>query len=167
MPFAQVKTFIPLKQNTINIKNKKAFFEYEILERYTAGMVLKGTEIKSIREGKARITQSYCEFNDAKELFVINMYIQEFDNGNYYNHRPRSERKLLLNKHELKKWYRKTRDAGMTIVPLRLYISEGGYAKLEIALCRGKKMHDKRHDIKERDQKRSLDRVKKKFNTKL
>lgn len=160
------QTLRELKQNTINIQNKKAFFEYEIIERLTAGMVLKGTEIKSIREGKARITESYCEFNDKEELFVINMYIQEFENGNFYNHSPKSERKLLLNRRELKKWYRKTRDAGITIIPLKLFISDNGLAKLDIALCKGKKMYDKRQNIKERDQKRSLDRVKKSFNKK-
>lgn len=153
-----------MKQNTINIQNKKAFFEYEILERLTAGLVLTGTEIKSIREGKARITESYCEFNDAMELFVVNMYIQEFVNGNFYNHTPRHPRKLLLNRNELRKWNRKVQDTGITIIPLKLFISENGYAKLDIALCRGKKLHDKRHAIKDRDSKRDLDRIRKKFH---
>lgn len=155
-----------MKPNTINIQNKKALFEYEILERYTAGMVLTGTEIKSIRLGKARITESFCEFNEHQELFVINMYIEEFVNGNYYNHRPKNNRKLLLNRRELKKWHRKVQDVGLTIVPLKLFISEEGYAKLEIALCRGKKMHDKRHSIKDKDVKRDLDRVHKNFKQK-
>lgn len=155
-----------MKQNTINIQNKKAFFEYDVIERYTAGLVLSGTEIKSIRAGKARITQGYCEFNERGELFVINMYIQEFINGNFYNHKPREPRKLLLNKRELKKWHRKVQDVGLTIVPLKLFISESGYAKLEVALCKGKKLHDKRHSIKDRDNKRDLDRVQKQFRNK-
>ena len=150
-----------LKPNTINIQNKKAFFEYEIMERITAGMVLTGTEIKSIRLGKARITESFCEFNE--QLFAVNMYIEEFVNGNFYNHKPRNPRKLLLNRRELKKWHRKVQDVGLTIVPLKLFISSEGYAKLEIALCKGKKMHDKRHTMKDRDNKRDLDRVKKDF----
>ena len=153
-----------MKPNTINIQNKKAFFEYEIIERLTAGMVLTGTEIKSIRSGKASIKESFCEFNELQELFVVNMHIEEFINGSFYNHKPRHPRKLLLNKKELKKWHRKVQDVGLTIVPLKLFISDAGYAKLEIALCRGKKLHDKRHSIKDRDNKRDLDRIKKKFN---
>lgn len=153
-----------MKPNTINIQNKKAYFEYEIIEKITAGMVLTGTEIKSIRAGKARITESFCEFNEQMELFAINMYVEEFVNGNYYNHKPKNPRKLLLNKRELKKWYRKVQDVGLTIVPLKLFISEDGYAKLEVALCRGKKMHDKRHTMKDRDSKRDLDRIKKDYS---
>jgi SsrA-binding protein len=152
-----------LNQAKINIQNKKARFEYEILERYTDGMVLTGTEIKSIRQSKASIKESFCEFNDRGELFVINMYIEEFINGNYYNHKPRSERKLLLEKRELKKLQRKVKDVGLTIIPLRLFLSDKGWAKLDIALCRGKKLHDKRHTLKDRDSKRDLSRIQKNF----
>ena len=150
-------------KNTVNIKNKKAKFEYEILDKYTAGIVLTGTEIKSIRDSKASIAESFCEFNEQGELFVINMTIQEYVYGNYYNHAPKAERKLLLNKRELKKLEKEVRNVGLTIVPLRLFINEKGYAKLEIALARGKKLYDKRDTIKDRDNKRNLDRIKKSF----
>jgi len=151
-------------KNTVNIKNKKAKFEYEILDKYTAGIVLTGTEIKSIRDSKASIAESFCEFNEQGELFVINMTIQEYVYGNYYNHAPKAERKLLLNKRELKKLEKEVRNVGLTIVPLRLFINEKGYAKLEIALAKGKKLYDKRDTIKDRDNKRNLDRIKKSFN---
>ncbi|WP_372744655.1 SsrA-binding protein SmpB [Lutibacter sp.] len=151
-------------QKNINIKNKKARFEYEILDKYIAGIQLTGTEIKSIRESKARITESFCEFNEKGELFAVNMYIEEYLYGHAYNHSPKSERKLLLNKNELKKLYKEVQNVGLTIVPLRLFLSEKGWAKLEIALCRGKKNYDKRDVIKDRDNKRDLDRVKKNFN---
>lgn len=150
-------------KNTVNIKNKKAKFEYEILDKYTAGIVLTGTEIKSIRDSKASIAESFCEFNEQGELFVINMTIQEYVYGNYYNHAPKAERKLLLNKRELKKLEKEVRNVGLTIVPLRLFINENGYAKLEIALAKGKKLYDKRDTIKDRDNKRNLDRIKKSF----
>ena len=150
-------------QKTINILNKKARFEYEILDRYSAGIVLTGTEIKSIRSSKASISESFCEFNDRGELFVINMTIEEYAFGNYYNHRPKAERKLLLNKKELKKLLKDSEAKGLTIVPVRLYINEKGYAKLDIALARGKKLYDKRDTIKDRDNKRDLDRIKKNF----
>jgi SsrA-binding protein len=150
-------------KNTVNIKNKKAKFEYEILDKYTAGIVLTGTEIKSIRDSKASIAESFCEFNEQGELFVINMTIQEYVYGNYYNHAPKAERKLLLNKRELKKLEKEVRNVGLTIVPLRLFINEKGYAKLEIALAKGKKLYDKRDTIKDRDNKRNLDRIKKSF----
>ena len=152
-----------MKQANINIQNKKARFEYDILERYTAGMVLTGTEIKSIRQSKASIKESFCEFNEQGELFVINMYIEEFINGNYYNHKPRNARKLLLEKRELKKLQRKVKDVGLTIIPLRLFLNEKGWAKLEIVLCRGKKLHDKRHTLKDRDNQRDLSRIRKNF----
>ncbi|WP_452221003.1 SsrA-binding protein SmpB [Lacinutrix salivirga] len=148
-------------QNTVNIKNKKAKFEYEILDKYTAGIVLTGTEIKSIRASKASIAESFCEFNESGELFVINMTIQEYSHGNYYNHRPKAERKLLLNKRELKKLQKEVQNVGLTIIPLRLFINENGYAKLDIALAKGKKLYDKRDTIKDRDNKRNLDRIKK------
>jgi SsrA-binding protein len=150
-------------QSNINIQNKKARFEYEILDKFIAGIKLTGTEIKSIRQSKARITESFCEFNDAGELFVINMYIEEYINGNFYNHKPKSERKLLLTKRELKKLQKEVQNVGLTIIPLRLFLTEKGWAKLEIALGRGKKLHDKRESIKDRDSKRNLDQVKKSF----
>ncbi len=150
-------------QKNINIKNKKARFEYEILDTYVAGIVLTGTEIKSIRLGKASIAESFCEFNDGGELFVINMYIEEYNFGNRFNHRPRAERKLLLNKGELRKLEKEVKNSGITIVPLKLFINEKGYAKLQIALARGKKLYDKRETIKDRDNKRALDRIKKDY----
>jgi len=150
-------------QPNINIRNKKARFEYDILDTYTAGIQLTGTEIKSIRESKARITESFCEFNDKGELFVINMFIEEYINGNIYNHKPKSERRLLLNKRELKKLQKELRNVGLTIIPLKLFLTDKGWAKLNIALCKGKKLHDKRETLKDRDNKRDLDRVKKNF----
>jgi SsrA-binding protein len=148
-------------QKNINILNKKARFAYEILDKYTAGIVLTGTEIKSIRSSKASIAESFCEFNDKGELFAINMTIEEYAFGNYYNHRPKAERKLLLNKRELKSLYKDVQTKGLAIIPLRLFINDKGYAKLEIALAKGKKLYDKRDTIKDRDNKRNLDRVKK------
>ena len=150
-------------QKTINILNKKARFNYDILDRYTAGIVLTGTEIKSIRNSKASIAESFCEFNDAQELFIINMTIEEYLYGTYYNHKPKAERKLLLNRKELKKLNREVSIKGLTIVPLKLFINANGYAKVEIALAKGKKIHDKRESIKDRDNKRNLDRLKKNF----
>ena len=150
-------------QPKINIRNKKARFEYEILDKYIAGIQLTGTEIKSIRESKARITESFCEFNDSGELFVINMFIEEYMHGNIYNHKPKSERRLLLNKRELKNLQKELQNVGLTIIPLRLFLTEKGWAKLEIALCKGKKLYDKRETIKDRDSKRNLDRIKKDF----
>ena len=150
-------------QKEIHIKNKKARFEYELLDEYTAGIVLTGTEIKSIRNSKASITESFCEFNDSGELFTINMHIEEYAFGTRYNHKPKAERKLLLNKKELKKLHREVQNSGLTIVPLRLFITDKGFAKLRIALARGKKLYDKRETIKDRDNKRDLDRFKKSF----
>lgn len=150
-------------QIPINIKNKKARFEYEILDKYTAGIVLTGTEIKSIRNSKASIAESFCEFNEQGELFVVNMYIEEYIYGTHFNHKPRAERKLLLKKRELKKLHKEVKNTGLTIVPLRLFINNKGYAKLEIALARGKKLYDKRESMKDRDNKRNLDRIKKNF----
>lgn len=150
-------------QNTVNIKNKKARFEYEILDKYTAGIVLTGTEIKSIRDSKASIAESFCEFNESGELFTVNMNIDEYAFGTRFNHRPKAQRKLLLNKKELKKLYKEVKNSGLTIVPLRLFINDKGFAKLRIALAKGKKLYDKRETIKDRDNKRTLDRVKKSF----
>lgn len=153
-----------MSKNNINIKNRKAKFQYEILDKYTAGIKLVGTEIKSIREGKASIAESFCEFNDMGELFVVNMNIQEYSHASHFNHNPKTERKLLLNKKELKKLYKEVRNSGLTIIPLRLFINDRGFAKLVISLAKGKKLYDKREDIKKRDTKRRLDRVKKSFN---
>jgi len=151
-------------QKNINIKNKKAKFEYEFLETYIAGIVLSGTEIKSIRLGKASITESFCEFNERRELFVINMQVDEYSHGTHYNHKPKASRKLLLNKGELKKLERQVKDVGLTIVPLNLFVNDNGFAKVKIALAKGKKLYDKRENIKDRDNKRNLDRIKKNFN---
>jgi len=150
-------------QKEIHIKNKKARFEYELLEEYTAGIVLTGTEIKSIRNSKASIAESFCEFNERGELFTVNMHIEEYAFGTRYNHRPKAQRKLLLNKKELKKLQREVQNTGLTIVPLRLFITDKGFAKLKIALAKGKKLYDKRETIKDRDNKRDLDRIKKSF----
>ena len=151
-------------ENKVNIKNKKAKFEYEILDKYVAGIVLTGTEIKSIREGKASIAEGFCEFNDRSELFVINMTIQEYAFGNHYNHKPKAERKLLLNRRELKKLEKEVNIKGNSIIPLRLFVNDRGLAKLQIALGKGKKLYDKRDTIKDRDNKRNLDRIKKIYN---
>jgi len=150
-------------QKTVNIKNKKAKFQYELLDKYTAGIVLTGTEIKSIRDSKASIAESFCEFNEQSELFVVNMTIEEYLYGTYYNHKPKATRKLLLNKRELKKLEKEVRNTGLTIIPLRLFINEKGLAKLDISLARGKKLFDKRDSIKDRENKVRLDRIKKSF----
>ncbi|MEN8966224.1 SsrA-binding protein SmpB [Polaribacter sp.] len=152
-------------QKKINIQNKKARFEYEILDKYVAGIQLTGTEIKSIRQSKARITESFCEFNDRGELFIVNMYIQEYLYGHHFNHNPKSERRLLLNKRELRSLKKDVEAKGNTIVPLKLFINDRGFAKLEIALAKGKQTHDKRNVIKDRDNKRDLARIKKSFNS--
>ncbi|MFI2742816.1 SsrA-binding protein SmpB [Zhouia sp. PK063] len=151
-------------QKNINIQNKRARFEYELLDKYVAGIVLTGTEIKSIRLGKASIAESFCEFNERGELFVINMTIQEYAYGTHYNHNPKSVRKLLLNKNELRKLHKEVKNSGNTIVPLRVFLNDRGLAKMEISLAKGKKLYDKRETIKDRDSKRNLDRVKKAFN---
>jgi len=151
-------------QKKINIKNKRARFEYELIDTYTAGIVLSGTEIKSIRESKASIAESFCEFNDRGELFIINMQIDEYSHGSHYNHKPKAERKLLLNKGELKKLEKEVKNTGLTIVPLNLFLNDRGLAKINIALARGKKLYDKRDSIKDRDNKRDLARIKKSFN---
>ena len=131
-----------MQQNKINIKNRKAKFQYEILDKYTAGIKLAGTEIKAIREGKAGIAESFCEFHRG-ELYVINMHVEEYSHATHFNHNPKTERKLLLNKQELRKLEKQINQSGLTIIPLRLFINERGLAKLVIALCKGKKTHDK------------------------
>jgi SsrA-binding protein len=150
--------------NTINIKNKRARFEYELLDTFTAGIVLAGTEIKSLRNGRASISESFCEFNDKGELFIINMQIDEYTHASHFNHRPKAERKLLLNKRELNKLEKEVKATGLTIVPLKVFINDRGLAKMNIALAKGKKLYDKRETIKDRDNKRNLDRIKKSFN---
>ena len=145
----------------ITITNKKARFEYEIIDRYNAGIVLSGTEIKSIRLGKASISESFCEFNESIELFVVNMNIETYSFSTNFNHFPKSTRKLLLNKKELQKLNKSVKNTGLTIIPLKLYTNEKGIAKLEIALAKGKKLYDKRQTMIDRDNKRNLDRVKK------
>ncbi|UTW66868.1 SsrA-binding protein SmpB [bacterium SCSIO 12643] len=144
--------------NDIVIKNKKASHEYEFLETFTCGIVLQGTEIKSIRQGKASIMEAYCRF-DRSELFIYHMHISEYDKGGFVNHVPTRTRKLLLNKLELKRLEKKLKDQGLTIVPTRLFISESGYAKLNIALAKGKKLFDKRESLKQADSKRDMDRA--------
>lgn len=152
-----------VKKN-INIKNKKAKFEYELLDKYVAGIVLAGTEIKSIREGKASIAQSFCEFNEKGELFVINMQIDEYSHAYHFNHKPKAERKLLMQRRELKKLNKEVSTSGLTIVPINLFINDRGLAKVRIALAKGKKLYDKRETIKNRESKRNLARIKKSFN---
>jgi SsrA-binding protein len=142
----------------IQIKNKKARHEYEFIETFTAGMVLKGTEIKSIRQGKASIMESYCKITDG-DLYILNMHITEYDKGGFTNHVPTRPRKLLLNKTEIKRLEKKLKDQGLTIVATRLFISESGYAKLNIALAKGKKLFDKRESLKHTDSKRDIDRA--------
>lgn len=142
----------------INIKNKRASFEYHLLDKYVAGLQLLGTEIKSIREGKANINDSFCSFYE-DGLYIRNMHIAEYSFGSFYNHEAKRDRKLLLTKRELKKLKDKGEEKGFTIVPLRIFINERGYAKIEIALAQGKKDYDKRETLKERDSKRELDRV--------
>jgi SsrA-binding protein len=144
--------------NKIDIRNKKASHDYEFIEKYTAGIVLSGTEIKSLRLGKASVSDAFCGFRNG-ELWVRNMNIQEYANRGYSNHEPMQERKLLLNKSELRKLERKVKERGLTIVAYRLFISDSGYAKVNIALAKGKKDYDKREDIKKRDTKRAENRL--------
>jgi SsrA-binding protein len=148
--------------NNISIANKRARFDYEIIEEYEAGMVLYGTEIKALRSGKASITESFCQIKDG-ELYIINMHIDEYKLGTFYNHKIRRDRKLLLHKQELNKIHKKVKDVGIAIVPIRLFVNARGLAKILIGIGRGKKLYDKREASKERDAKRILDRVKKNF----
>lgn len=143
--------------NTVNIENRKAKFDYQFIDTLTAGMVLRGTEIKSIREGKAGLADSYCYFKN-DELFVRNFHITEYSRASFYNHEPMRERKLLLSRTELNKWLKKVKEQGLTIVPVKLFINEKGFAKLNIALAKGKKAYDKREDIKKRDVERETNR---------
>jgi SsrA-binding protein len=145
------------RQN-VAIKNRKAEFEYFLVSSYTAGIVLSGTEIKSIRAGKANLADSYCSFTN-NELWVYHLHISEYSHGSYNNHEPKRERKLLLNRKEINKLLTKLNERGMTIIPTLLWINENGYAKLDIALARGKKMYDKRESIKNKDNRREATRL--------
>ena len=146
-----------MKPKEVSIRNKRASFEFELIDTFTAGIVLHGSEIKSIREGKASINEAYCIFKN-EELWVKSMHVKEYDMATHYQHEPLRLRKLLLSAKELAKLQAKVKERGFTIVPLKLFINERGFAKLDIALARGKKVHDKRHTIKARDEKRDLDR---------
>jgi SsrA-binding protein len=146
--------------NKINIKNKRAYFDYEILEKFVAGMVLSGTEIKSIRMGKASLADSYCLIHE-NEMYVKGLQIAEYKYGSYNNHEPSRDKKLLLERSEIRRLARKTRESGNTIIVLKLFISGNGYAKIEIALAKGKKNYDKRESLKQKDAKRQMDRSKK------
>ena len=143
----------------INIKNRKASFEYQFIATFVAGISLLGTEIKSIRDNKANISDAHCVFID-DELFVRNLHIAEYPNGGYINHEPKRERKLLLNRQELNKMLGKVKGKGNSIIPIRLFINEKGKAKVEIALAKGKKIYDKRESIKKKKKKRDMDRIK-------
>jgi SsrA-binding protein len=145
------------KGNNLNIKNRRASFEYSLLMELTAGIQLTGTEIKSVRAGKANITDAFCSFVK-DELFVRNMHIDEYEQGNIYNHSPKRDRKLLLQRTELNKLRTKMKDKGLTIVPLQMFLSESGFAKLDIALAKGKKLYDKRESMKDKDVKRDMAR---------
>lgn len=145
-------------KSKVNIKNKRAEFEYILVDTYTAGIVLTGTEIKSIRMGKASLVDTYCYFSNG-ELWVKNMHIAQYSYGSYNNHLERRDRKLLLNKKELRNLAQDIKSPGYTIVPVLLFISENGYAKLDIALAKGKKEYDKRQTLKEKEDRREMDRI--------
>jgi len=144
-------------EKTVNIKNKKAAHEYFLIQEFTAGIQLTGTEIKSIRDGKASIVDAYCSFT-GNELFIRNMHIAEYSLGTHYNHEPKRDRKLLLTKRELKRLLIKVKERGFTIIPTLLYINDHGFAKLTIALAKGKHHYDKRETIKKKDIQREMDR---------
>ena len=146
----------------VNIRNKRATFDYEVLDTFTAGMVLTGTEIKSLRAGKAGLTDSYCIF-DRGELWAKNVYIAEYFYGTYNNHNAHRDRKLLLTRRELRSLQNSSKEPGLTIIPLRLFINEKGLAKLDIALCKGKKQYDKRDTMKDKEDQRAMDRARKDY----
>lgn len=148
--------------NRINIVNKRARFEYQLLDKFVAGIRLGGTEIKSIRLGKASILEAFCVIEEG-EVFLRNMHIAEYGNASFYQHKPKADRKLLLNKKEINKLDKKMKSKGFTIVPLRLFINDKGLAKVEIALAQGKKLYDKRQDLKAKDDQRAMDRIKKAY----
>ncbi|MEZ5173017.1 MAG: SsrA-binding protein SmpB [Bacteroidia bacterium] len=145
------------EKSKVSVRNRKAEFEFEILAKFIAGMVLAGSEIKSIRNHKASIAEAYCAFA-GDDLVIRNMNIEEYSHSTYFNHEPRRDRKLLLQKSELNKLRTKLKDKGLTIVPLHLFISDSGYAKVEIALAKGKKLYDKRESLKDKDLKRNMSR---------
>lgn len=147
-------------EKVIEIVNKKAYFEYHVLDTWNAGIMLTGTEIKSVRTGKVNLMDGYCFFQKG-ELWVKNLHINEYKWGNHYNHEPLRIRKLLLNKRELKKLDSKVKERGFTIIPISMYVTDRGLAKIEIALVKGKKIYDKRNNIKQKDVNRELDRNKK------
>ena len=155
-------TFEFMSSQNINIKNKKARFEYEIIDEFVAGIRLLGTEIKSIRESKASIAEAFAVIQQ-NEVFLRNAYIEEYSNGGHFNHEVRRDRKLLLNRAEITKIHKKLKTKGFTLVPLNLFVNDKGLAKVRIGLAKGKKIHDKRDSIKDRDSKRALDRIKKNF----
>ena len=146
----------------VNIRNKRATFDYEVLDTFTAGRVLTGTEIKSLRAGKAGLTDSYCIF-DRGELWAKNVYIAEYFYGTYNNHNAHRDRKLLLTRRELRSLQNNSKEPGLTIIPLRLFINEKGLAKLDIALCKGKKQYDKRDTMKDKEDQRAMDRARKDY----
>jgi SsrA-binding protein len=143
--------------NETKIKNRKAYFEFVILDKFIAGIVLTGTEIKSVREGKVSLDESYCTFV-GNELFAINMTIAEYKFGTYHNHEPKRDRKLLLTQRELKKLHVKVKEKGLTIIPVLMFVNEKGLAKLEIGLAKGKRLYDKRESLKTKDLKREIER---------
>lgn len=143
----------------LNIKNKKAKFEYSLLATYEAGVVLTGTEIKSIRLGLAHISEAFCQIKN-NEVFLVNMHINEYEFGSYTNHQPTRTRKLLLNKKEIKQISKKIIEKGFTLIPLKVFISERGFAKVVISIAKGKNTHDKRQSMKDKDNKREMDRMK-------
>ena len=145
----------------LNIRNKRARFEYHLMDTFTAGSQLAGTEIKSIRKGKASLLEAYCVAQNG-EIWIRNMHVSEYENASFYTHKPRADRKLLLNKKEIAKIEKFLQVKGNTLIPLKMFLSETGWVKVEIALAQGKKLHDKRHDLKEKDDKRDMDRAMKK-----
>ena len=149
-------------QRRVEIRNKRATFDYIVLDRYTAGIVLTGTEIKSIRAGKAGLVDTFCYIHNG-EVWVKNMYVAEYDRGSYGNHLPRRDRKLLLNRREIRALAEATKAPGFTLVPLRLFINDDGRAKVDVALCRGKKEFDKRASLREKDDRREMDRAIKRY----
>ncbi|MAZ31511.1 MAG: SsrA-binding protein [Flavobacteriales bacterium] len=147
-----------IKSTSVSISNRKARFEFELLEFFTAGIQLLGTEIKSLREGNANLAEAFCYVHQS-QVWVTGMFIAEYSYGSYNNHEPKRIRKLLLNKREIDKLESALQDVGVTIVPLKLFINSKGWAKIEIALAKGKKLHDKRHDLKQKDDQRQIDRA--------
>lgn len=150
------------KTAKVQIKNKRAEFDYEVLDRYTAGLVLTGTEVKSIRAGKASLVDTFCYIYNG-EVWVKNMYVAEYDFGSYNNHNTRRERKLLLQKKEIRQLQEETKAPGFTLVPLKLFFDENGRVKMQLGLCRGKKEYDKRQSLREKDDRREMDRAMKRY----